>query len=316
MNIIEGNDVIQKEYVINLHHIDEPHKTHDVVRREIVKALDKFDINEDQMKKNITWISDRGGNIVKALSDCERMNCYAHLINNIVENMCSDQLIKTIISDAAGLVRYLKKSGIPNKNFQTALRSYIETRWNTVYYLLKSILDNYNSILQVLLDKERNATTSNVTLKLTCLPKEDMRNIAEFLKFFAEVTVHIQGEKFDTIYLIWPYFNRLKQHLRENILDSPIIKLMKSKGERYFQKNLTDFKPTITHKIAVFLHPGLKQLSCASSLEKEEIIEYVKSRIPNNFEIQNVIPEVNHNSVVSNVSMDPLFNEFIGEAYR
>lgn len=44
---------------------------------------------------------------------------------------------------------------------------------------------------------------------------------------------------------------------------------------------MDEFKPKMLHKVAVFLHPALKQLNCASELEKEEIIQHVRAMVPN-----------------------------------
>lgn len=93
------------------------------------------------------------------------------------------------------------------------------------------------------------------------------------------------------LHTVWPFFNTIEKHLALNTLDSPNVASMKAKGREYFRKNLSDFQPEMIHKVAVFLHPGLKQLHCALEHEREEIIEHVKSMLPNS-EIEQVISEV------------------------
>ncbi len=47
------------------------------------------------------------------------------------------------------LVRYFKKSGL-NSKLEITLKSDIITRWNSIYFMLKSIFDNYEQIEMIL----------------------------------------------------------------------------------------------------------------------------------------------------------------------
>lgn len=317
LNIIEENEIHQREYVLNLDTVKCDKKTGEEIRRELIRVLAKFDLTEKHMIENITWITDRGGNIRVALEDCERLNCFAHLINNLVEHMCKKiEPVNTLITNAASLVRYLKKSGLSIQDFKTALQSYCETRWNTVYYLLSSIVKNYNSILDVLARKEIITPTSNAIAKLTRLSKPDLTTIADFLETFTLISVNVQGSKFATLHTVWPFFNKIEKHLAPNPVDSANVKLMKAKGLEYISKNLNAFRPKMIHKVAVFLHPAAKQLNCASEQDREQIIEHVRRMLPNN-EIERVVSEVsNRNLSESNRSRSlnastSFFEEFI-----
>lgn len=48
-----------------------------------------FGIDETTMNRDIKWISDRGQNLVIALTQKSmvRLSCFAHIINNIVKAM-------------------------------------------------------------------------------------------------------------------------------------------------------------------------------------------------------------------------------------
>lgn len=319
LNFIEGDEIYRRVYVLNLDVMRSVQKRGEEVRNEIIKILKKFDLTEQHMIENITWITDRGGNIRVALEKCVRINCFSHLINNLVEHMCKHvKPVKDLISDAASLVRYLKKSGLSIQKFHMALQSYCETRWNTVYYLLKSINDNYASIMGVLLEKEAIAPLSNVTEKLTLISKLDLVKIADFLELFTSISVHAQGDKYETLHTVWPCFHAIKNHLEPNRMELLNVKSMKAKGREYIEKILDDFAPKMIHKIAVFLHPALKKLNCASELEKEEIIEHVKSVFPHD-EIGNLVPvlartnsiETNDNTHQSHSRSISFFQDFI-----
>lgn len=277
LNIFDGENVIQKEITVHLVQIKSIRKTGAIIRIEINKVFEEFEISDQQIRENITWITDRGGNIRVALEDCERLNCFAHLINNIVETMCKET-IKDFVTAGASLVRYLKKSGLCNE-LAESLRSYCETRWNTVYFLFLSILNNYNQIYSILLQREQLTSSVDLTSKLTCIPKSDLKHIVDFLELFAMITIIIQGEKYETLHTVWPYYSNIEKHLLSNVADSTFVKKMKAKGREYIGSNFTDFSPKMIHKVAVFLHPILKHLNCATDEEKSEIIDHVKSKI-------------------------------------
>lgn len=131
-------------------------KTADVIFEEIKSALKTFDVSQEQLQKNIFWTTDRGGNIRSAISNCKRLNCYAHLINNIVKHMCKSNDAITIVKDASALVKFMKTSGL-NSKLKNSLKAYAETRWNTVYDCITSIKNNYSAVMDMIIEKERDS---------------------------------------------------------------------------------------------------------------------------------------------------------------
>lgn len=316
LNIFENDCIIQKEHVIHLNELKYAKKNADNIEQEIDKIFAEYDITKDQIRENITWTTDRGWNIRNALSAGVRYNCFAHMSNNIVDTMCQIPVIKQMISNAASLVRYMKKSGLSNdERLQRALQSFIETRWNTVYYLFQSILDNYNAILEILMDKEKLSKQTNLIVKLTCLPKSEMKDIANFIHFFIKITINVQGDKYETLHLVWPYTTQIHKHLMANAEDSDLVAQMKAEGRQYLlkPKNIDDFKPKLGHKIAVFLHPAMKNLNSVSEQDKIEIIDHIKLKMSLNYNNQTV-PQTDNIAVqqIEPVVVDDFFGEFLG----
>lgn len=54
-----------------------------------------------------------------------RINCYCHLLNNIVEHMCAIEMVKSIIDKASSLVSYIRITGA---DLKPQLQKYTETR--------------------------------------------------------------------------------------------------------------------------------------------------------------------------------------------
>ena len=91
--------------------------------------------------------------MIAAFQEFEHINCANHLLNNVVEKSIHDvPSIDILINKSTKLVKYFKKSGV-NTHLNTTLKSYTITRWNTVYYMLKSIIVNFDEIISILLEK-------------------------------------------------------------------------------------------------------------------------------------------------------------------
>lgn len=97
---IDGK-VVPKIFIINMNAIDEEKKTGAVIFGEIIKIFSSYGLTETEVKEKNYFITDRGGNMKTALADCKRINCYAHVINNIVQHMCSVKEMSDIITKAA-----------------------------------------------------------------------------------------------------------------------------------------------------------------------------------------------------------------------
>lgn len=244
---------------------------------EINKIFQKYGVTPEEIIEKVTFVSDRGGNIVSALSDCKWINCYAHFVNNIVHYMCKPDTIKDIISQAASLVRYVKICGL-NDNFKISLKSYCETRFNTVVEMLESIEINYFEILNIL-QKRQQTSKQDLISKVTCLNQSQLKSIVDFLKLFQQITTDLEGEKYVTIHKVWPAYRKIKKHLLSNENDPLIIFRMKREGSDYCKKNTVAFGPKLVHKIAVFLHPAFKSLNFVSNDEKHQIQQDVRLQI-------------------------------------
>lgn len=315
INILENEKILHKKYVYYMNSIDAMSKTAEVISKEIKAALEMFGVSEENMKNRIFWTTDRGGNIRLGLAQCKRLNCYAHMMNNIVEHMCKEEDARKFIKNATALVKFMKSSGL-NSKLKKSLKSYTETRWNTVYDCIGSIHENYSDVLDLLIEKERTSNKEYVT-RLTCLPKQKLHDITHFLSTFKNITNEIEGDKFVTIYRLWPAYIRINKLMESNVSDSMVIRKMKIIGRNYISGIHDDFSPTMEHKIGVFLHPMLKGLRIATSSEKEEIYLAVKSLFEDGeSDITQLAPQSNSPPAECVMDVDNetyLFSEFITE---
>lgn len=308
-NIYENDCIVQKEIIIHVDNVDEEKITGIILRNKIEKVYGEFGLTVEQIRQNIVWITDRGGNVKNSLADFNvRLNCYAHLINNIVKHMCGEETVAKIIKNASSVVKFFKKSVFLTKDLEEALRSHCETRWNNNYYLLLSVSNNYNAMYDILRRKEECRPSENLVQKITCINKNEITQVTSVLKLFADITIQIQAEKYETLHLIWPYYLSIEEHLKGKPDDSPFIDRMKAKGREYIAKNTDDIKPQFMHKLAVFLHPAMKNSNIFKDEERSEIYGYIRAHmsgiVAENVPTSMEMSFSNHNTSITNESLE------------
>lgn len=57
-----------------------------------------------------------------------RINCYCHLLNNVVEHMCAIAPVKEIIDKTSSLVSYVRAAGL-GVDCKPQLAKYVDSRW-------------------------------------------------------------------------------------------------------------------------------------------------------------------------------------------
>lgn len=313
--LIDGK-IVSKVRIINMNTVNEEKRGINIFN-EMVNIFSEFKITKTEIEGKITFVTDRGGNMISALADCKRINCYAHIMNNIVHHMCTFQDIKDIISRTAALVRYIKITGQnDNPLLRSSLKSYCETRFNTVVDMIDSVERSYDEIYELLREKQRLTKQTNLVSKITCLQHYDLKCIADCLRLFKEITIDIEGEKYETIHKIWPAYRKILKHLIRNEDDILIVKNMKEAGLKYIhsERNEKHIQPQPIHKLAAFLHPAFKNLSFCDVDEKGEIHDHTRLEIEATFD-ENANTSFN-NTIESLATNEPrknssLFDEFL-----
>lgn len=103
-------------------------KTGEYLSSVIDQALDRMGLIPFVDK--IVFVTDRGSNIVNAfrMINIERLNCYDHLLNNVVGKVCKMELVDNILLPVCKLVKFIKIGG-HNTKFGKGLKSHCPTRW-------------------------------------------------------------------------------------------------------------------------------------------------------------------------------------------
>lgn len=316
INLFENNEIKSKRFIIYLNKFDAAAKTGILLEKEIIKIFADFEISEEVLRNQVIFVTDRGPNIRVALNSFQRIYCFAHIVNNIVEDMCKQADAKKLISDAASLVKFMKSSNL-NHRCKPSLKSYTKTRWNTVYEMLNSIFSNYSNIVEILNEKEKLTNDSYVG-KVTILAKFQIKNLIDFLKLFKDITDDIEGEKYVTLHYVVPSFMRIQKELTYLESDSHIVEEMKERGRNFINAR-EEILPTMTHKVAFFLHPLFKSLRSFSINEKIKVYTHVKTLMENDIENQDRLLVETHTEINisdqsnSSVTIDTNLSNYLDE---
>lgn len=132
---IENGRLVSNDRVLVIRELAVEKKDGNFLKEKVIEYVNEFDL-EEFIENNLVFVSDRGSNIVKALNSFQHINCFSHMIHNTTEKLLEKN---RAVSAVTGIVKYFKSSG-HNALFQTTLKSFVSTRWNSVYMMLESFI--------------------------------------------------------------------------------------------------------------------------------------------------------------------------------
>lgn len=139
-------------------HVDA--KDGEYIRRKLIEYLKSYSL--DSLIDQFVFVSDRGSNIRKALEPYNAIHCFAHMVNNLVVHMLKEMGVS--IAGVKALVKYFKVSGL-NSILDETLKSFVQTRWNSVYYMMKSVIANWEQINDILREKGGVMRLANIEVE-------------------------------------------------------------------------------------------------------------------------------------------------------
>lgn len=265
-------------------------KTGDNIRNNLKQFFNQWLDNEesgDNFLSKITWVTDKGSNIIKALDRNNRLNCSAHILHNILQTTfdftktnSKDQLINELLSMAVdfspieklisaskSLVRYMKKNGDKNL-LSRPLVQHVETRWNSNLAMLRAVHDMYDELIKMYGAENRKMNDINKSL---------LSKLIFFLTPFKEASDQFEGTIRPTIQLVLLHRAKLLKHLNSIVSEEKYDDIFKNLAHRTLIIFKEKFKTNIYHGMALFLCPPFKKLRMVENIdERQGIIEKVK----------------------------------------
>ena len=185
---------------------------------ENLKSVHESAFHEWKIKdKSITGCVDNARNIVNAWGLMEKtcMFCFGHTMNLAVKKGLAVPEIKQIIAKCRRLVGFFNHSpladtalkakqtqfGLPKKS----LKQDVETRWNSTYDIITSIIENEEAVSAVL-----RADTKHKNLNITPEMIAILREIQVVLAPWKKLTVLMSADRYATLSLVAPSIHKLK----------------------------------------------------------------------------------------------------------
>lgn len=246
----------------------------------VTDILKQFNI--DNKLINSVIVTDNGANVVSAFNNFKRLSCACHNLNLLMTDVLEKDPIyeiRQLIDASKKLVKYFKHSELNNK-LSKSLKQDVQTRWNSVYIMLQSIFDVKDEIKYLLSEKNQSNRIADIDFEI-------INQVLEFLKPFKECSEKFSSEKEPTIHIYVLWYNKLKSHCNQKMLDSFVISQLKTNTLLQLDKRL---KPTNLHYVGLFLNPPFRQLNFLTETERNDTFATIKG-ILSEYSIENTSPE-------------------------
>ena len=221
------------------------------IQQVVTAILTEFSIDSSKA----VFVTDRGANVLAAMKDWKHVSCSDHMLKmltTLFDNLDECPRIKGLLAGAKELVRFFKKSGLM-RHLKTALKQEVSTRWNTMFYLLESVLSNFNEVHHILMTRGEGYRMATVVITL-------LKVVVPFLAVFKAASLELEATAKPTLHLALPWFYKIQQHCNcnpDNSNDDEIQALHKKASELLNVK----FRLHPLHRVATALNPKMKTLT-------------------------------------------------------
>ncbi|KAJ8351976.1 hypothetical protein SKAU_G00234520 [Synaphobranchus kaupii] len=251
-------------------------KTGENIRNLLFQKLCAFGIDTSLLVGRAVFVTDRGANIIAALRGYTRLNCNAHILNVILSSAFAPAVLaKTpelseLLTSAKKLVKYFKHSGLQN-SLKKSLKQSVETRWNSNYDMLDSILQQHEEISALLV-------TNNQYEKIAQINANTLKTVVAFLKLFKDATNDLESDNSaPSVSLALPWSIRLIEHCQAHAaspLLSEVAKVCASHLEELMGTSDTSAKPLhMMYRIATFLTPKMRLLRMLGPDARDDVVK-------------------------------------------
>ncbi|KAG8229818.1 hypothetical protein J437_LFUL008186 [Ladona fulva] len=219
--------------------------------------------------KNFVFVTSHGDGVNAALKLLDRINCAAHLINNVLDvSTSSDNQSMALLQGCIDIAKFCQNTYLRNR-LPSDVEDVNARGWNSILRTFCSVMENWEEIRGVCLE-------SNQADLIFEVEKAELSDLTEYLKPFHQALTELEGGKYPTLFLVHLWHLKLTEHFEPGPSDSNTLESLKTSAKAYYMENV-EIHPV--HKVSVFLHPLLKSLKMFKAEERIEIYEVVKNSV-------------------------------------
>ncbi|XP_037294153.1 zinc finger BED domain-containing protein 4-like [Manduca sexta] len=234
--------------------------------------------------KVVALVTDNAATMIKVadILKIRHVPCFAHSLNLVIKEVLAEPGLKQLIEKCSMIVSHFKHSTLASDKLRSVQREinrpelklvkFVETRWNSAFYMLKRILEvrqELTLVLGELPNAPENLTANEYSIV------EELGNILEPLE---TCTVGISGEDYVTISLIIPLIKGLCLQMveLENQHNSDFAKTVIAAMKTSVQKRLKCYETRSPCMIATLLNPHFKRAGFKTHTDAENAILITK----------------------------------------
>ena len=266
----------------------EEKKTGGNICHKIEFCCQELGLTTDDILNHCYFVTDNASNLKLALAAYKRIPCSCHVLATVVGNVlqpsrsataalpldASDydivDKIEDCLAQCKSVTAFCKRSGM-NNQLKKSLKQSCETRWNSILYMLESILDAKNELIEKLDRRGEASRLSGVDIGL-------VKSLIDFLTPFEKMTKVLEGDGAPTLHKVYQCFCVIERSMKFSPLDSAIVHYLKKQGTLCLQKK---FLINDIHLLALFFNPKFKSLTPLTSAEKKKVHCHAQQLIEN-----------------------------------
>ncbi|CAL1672038.1 unnamed protein product [Lasius platythorax] len=241
----------------------------EVTERHTAEVLGRWmkNIMDDWNDKDkvVVMVTDNGPNIVKAeftytLEFNKHLPCFAHTLNLVATHTMDFYDATVLVTKIKTIVTFFKQSSIAASELRkvSALKliQCIDTRWNSIYYMLERFILLADTDVSILL--KISSLPSMLTAAELLLAKE----IPEVLRPVEQVTKELCGEKYVTISIMIPMIYCLKRKIESlrTRLQTPTAQTLIDRLQFQITKRFESITANRIIAVSTILDPRFKRL--------------------------------------------------------
>ena len=253
-----------RSYILDTSHLVGSH-TADVIAKTLTTVIEEWGIS----RKIQAVVTDNAANMVAGthIAGLKQFPCFAHTLNLVVkDSLRADQTLAVVLEKCSSIVSYFHHSAKASDKLidiqkQQSLPEHkliisVETRWNSVYYMLQRIEEQNPAITTALCILGRHAM---------CLDEDELAKVKAAitaLQPFEEVTREISTEKFVSLSKIIPLTSLLmKASVAMALQGNSLADKLLQQSIRRFSNSEKNFSLSAS----TFLDPRFKSLTFKNS---------------------------------------------------